>query len=93
MSSAVFSSEQWTTLSTELGLSSRELDILRGVFDGKTERDIALLLQVSPHTVHTYVERLYKKLGVDRRDMLILAVMSHFMKRAELGANGVLPGE
>lgn len=93
MSSSVFSSEQWSTLSLELGLSSRELDILRGVFDGKTERDIAGLLSVSPHTVHTYVERLYKKLGVDRRDMLILAVMSHFMKRAELGANGVLPAK
>lgn len=60
----VLADSQWATLSQELGLSAREVDILRSAcYDDRTDA-IALRLKISPSTVHTYRDRLYRKLGV-----------------------------
>ena len=45
-------------------LSERERDVLELVAKGYTFVEIAGLLQVSPHTVMTYVKRTYRKLHV-----------------------------
>ena len=60
----VLPAEQWTALSHELKLSAREADILRSAcYDDRTEA-IAKRLGLAPSTVHTYRDRLYRKLGV-----------------------------
>ncbi len=46
-------------------LSSRELEILQLIAEGKTTNEIADLLFLSPRTVETYCARLMDKLGVD----------------------------
>jgi DNA-binding CsgD family transcriptional regulator len=51
----------------ELGLTDRELEILDWVARGKTNREIAALLVVSPHTVRKHLEHAYEKLGVHTR--------------------------
>ncbi len=43
-------------------LSRRELDVLEGMARGRTYRQIAEGLEISPHTVHTHVRKLYEKL-------------------------------
>jgi ATP/maltotriose-dependent transcriptional regulator MalT len=48
-------------------LSGRELDVLRLVADGKTNRDIAETLILSPHTVARHVSNIFTKLGVGSR--------------------------
>lgn len=48
-------------------LSSRELETLRLIAAGKTNREIARELMVSHSTVKTYVQRIIKKLGVSDR--------------------------
>ncbi|MEO8015307.1 MAG: response regulator transcription factor [Polaromonas sp.] len=45
-------------------LSSRELEVLQLITRGFTADEIARLIQVSPHTVQTYVRRIYSKLKV-----------------------------
>lgn len=51
----------------ELGVSPRELDILHELAAGRTNKEIARRLNLSPNTVKTHVARLFDKLGARRR--------------------------
>lgn len=48
-------------------LSSREKEVLQLITKGFTAEEIARLMQVSQHTVQTYVRRIYSKLKVNSR--------------------------
>lgn len=50
-----------------LGLSERELEVLHQLAAGRSNKEIARQLQVSPNTVKTHVARLFEKLGAKRR--------------------------
>jgi DNA-binding CsgD family transcriptional regulator len=52
---------------TRLGLSFREAEVLAWATSGKTNPAIAGLLHLSPRTVQTHLERVYRKLGVETR--------------------------
>lgn len=75
----MFSEQAWLEIARSLALSPRELQIVRGVFDDRTEFAIAANLAISPHTVHTHIERLHQKLGVADRVELVLRVMNEFL--------------
>jgi DNA-binding NarL/FixJ family response regulator len=53
--------------STELGLTTRESEVLSWLAKGKTNRDIAQILGLSPRTVDKHLEQIYAKLGVENR--------------------------
>ena len=53
--------------STELGLTMREGEVLSWLSKGKTNRDIAQILGLSPRTVDKHLEQIYSKLGVENR--------------------------
>ncbi len=53
--------------SQELGLTSREGEVLSWLSKGKTNRDIAQILGLSPRTVDKHLEQIYAKLGVENR--------------------------
>ena len=50
-----------------LGLTARECEILALLASGRSNKELARSLGISPNTVKTHVARLYEKLGVDRR--------------------------
>lgn len=50
-----------------LGISPRELAVLEQIAAGKSNKEIADALHVSPNTVKTHVARLFEKLGAARR--------------------------
>ncbi len=50
-----------------LGISPRELSVLQALAEGRSNKEIAILLDVSPNTVKTHVARLFEKLGARRR--------------------------
>jgi len=50
-----------------LGLTPRECEILDLLASGRSNKELARSLGISPNTVKTHVARLYEKLGVDRR--------------------------
>ncbi len=77
--SAMFSPHAWALIECSLGLSGRELQIVRGAFDDKTEVEIAADLHISPSTIHTHVERLHRKLAITDRTQLLLCVMQEFI--------------
>lgn len=49
------------------GLSTRETEILTWVAHGKSNNDIGAILQISPHTVGTYLKRILHKLQASSR--------------------------
>ena len=75
----MFCSMLWNHIARNLELSTRELQIVRGTFDDQTESAIASELHISLGTVHTYIERLHRKLGVADRAQLILRVVQQYM--------------
>ncbi len=54
-------------LSTRFQLTEREVEVLRWVACGKTNRDIGDILGLSPRTVNKHLEHVYVKLGVETR--------------------------
>ncbi len=50
-----------------LGISPRELAVLHALAAGRSNKEIALDLGVSPNTVKTHVARLFEKLDARRR--------------------------
>ena len=49
------------------GLTSREREVLAWVAQGKTNREIARILWITPSTVRKHLENTYRKLGVTNR--------------------------
>jgi len=54
-------------------LSPRQIDCLRLIAAGKTEWEIGVILDLSPSTVHEYVEGARRRYGVKTRSQLVLA--------------------
>lgn len=50
-----------------LGISGRELEVLQELAAGRSNKEIAAKLAVSPNTVKTHTTRLFEKLGAKRR--------------------------
>jgi DNA-binding CsgD family transcriptional regulator len=48
-------------------LSSREAQVLRWLSQGKTNKEIGVILEVSPRTVQKHLEHIYQKMGVESR--------------------------
>ncbi len=54
-------------LRAKLGLTSREAEVLYWMSQGKSNKDLALILGISPRTVTKFTELIFQKLGVDNR--------------------------
>ena len=60
--------EQPTTAQPELlGVSRREGEVLGRVSQGKTNKEIGMILELSPRTVQKHLEHIYRKIGVETR--------------------------
>ncbi len=57
-------------------LSERELQVVRGLAEGLSNREIADRLQLSQHTVKNYLFRVFDKLGVSSRMELLAMTLS-----------------
>jgi DNA-binding NarL/FixJ family response regulator len=75
----MLSDQAWAEIARSLKLSGREVQIVRGLFDDEIEYAIAASLDISPHTVHTHIERLHRKLAVTDRAQLFIRIMTEFL--------------
>jgi DNA-binding response OmpR family regulator/DNA-binding CsgD family transcriptional regulator len=51
----------------KLALTAREAEVLLWITRGKSNRDVAEILSLSPRTVNKHLEQIYAKLGVENR--------------------------
>lgn len=63
-------------------LTPREAEVMHWVTMGKTNRDIAEILQLSPRTVNKHLEHVFEKLYVETRTAAVLHVMSACQNQA-----------
>ena len=54
-------------------LTAREAEVMIWVARGKTNRDVAEILGMSPRTVNKHLEHIYEKLGVETRTAAVAA--------------------
>jgi len=59
----------------ESELSKRELEVARLVAEGLTNNEIAETLIISPRTVSTHLEKIYRRLGISSRASLVKFLM------------------
>ena len=59
------------------GLTAREAEVLRLVASGKTNRDIAVELVISEHTVARHLQNMFVKLGVTSRSAATAFAFEH----------------
>jgi DNA-binding NarL/FixJ family response regulator len=57
-------------------LSAREIDVVRCLAEGLTNREIAQRLKLAEHTVKNYLFRIFDKLGVSSRVEVVLYALS-----------------
>lgn len=61
------SSDASVRLREALGLTVREADVMLWIANGKTNREIGQILDMSPRTVNKHLEQVFRKLGVENR--------------------------
>jgi DNA-binding NarL/FixJ family response regulator len=76
----------------EVPLTPREAEVLSWLAKGKTNRDIAEILGMSPRTVNKHLEHIFEKLGVETRTAAA-ALASRLQQENERAANrtGFMP--
>jgi len=55
------------TMGAQRALTRRQIEVLTWVARGKTNAEIARILELKPKTIGKYLERIYPKLGVENR--------------------------
>jgi HD-GYP domain-containing protein (c-di-GMP phosphodiesterase class II) len=63
------------------GLTDREVEVLRGLAAGSTNRQIASTLSISPRTAEHHVQNIYGKIGGSTRAAAALFAMEHGLVR------------
>jgi DNA-binding CsgD family transcriptional regulator len=66
--------ETWERIRTHLRLSPREFEIALCAAVGRSRKQTAKLLRISPATVASYTERTYRKLGIASKGALAAAL-------------------
>jgi DNA-binding NarL/FixJ family response regulator len=69
-------------------LSKREMDVVRSLAEGLTNREIAERLGLSQHTIKNYLFRVYDKLGVSSRLELLFMTLTQAGTKPSAGASG-----
>ena len=54
------------------GLTPREIELLSWIAQGKSNKDIEIILSISLHTVTKHLEHIYTKLGVRSRTAAVI---------------------
>jgi DNA-binding CsgD family transcriptional regulator len=72
--------DAWNGIVRALRLSRREAEIAAILLaDDNRDGTIAERLAISPHTVHTYLERLYRKLGATSRSQVVTRIFQQYV--------------
>jgi len=74
--------DQWPRIVERFGLSPREAEIAELVLGGKSNRDIAAQVYISPETVKKHIYNIFQKTGVKNRLQLMNLTLHHDEKNS-----------
>lgn len=60
-----------------LRLTDRELEVIHWIKNGKTNQEIAVILEISLNTVKSHIKRIFQKLNVSKRAQAVALLASH----------------
>ena len=83
MGDRLFTAKEWRAISSSLMLSPRQSEILRLIFDGKNDKQVAKALKIRAPTVRTHVRRLFERLEVRDRTQLVIETFKVFRRDVE----------
>ncbi|ACE83908.1 response regulator transcription factor [Cellvibrio japonicus] len=72
--------DETQSLRQQFAVTGREADVLRWIANGKTNREIGQILDMSPRTVNKHLEQIFKKLGVENRTSAAAAAIKCLSK-------------
>ncbi len=64
-------------LRSQFNLTTREAEVLLWIANGKTNREIGMILDMSPRTVNKHLEQIFRKLGVENRTSAAASALKH----------------
>jgi DNA-binding response OmpR family regulator/DNA-binding CsgD family transcriptional regulator len=64
----------------QFAVTGREADVLMWVANGKTNREIGQILEMSPRTVNKHLEQIFRKLGVENRTSAAAVTLKYLAK-------------
>jgi len=72
----LISEHEWMQLRAHWGLSRQQTEIMKRVFRGEPEGEIARDLMILPCTVRTQIDHVYREFGLSNRLHLVLYVLA-----------------
>jgi transcriptional regulator EpsA len=75
--SVVGTATEYENMNKNNHLSARELEIMDWVRKGKTNQEIAMILNISVFTVKNHLQRIFKKLDVMNRAQAVASIVGH----------------
>ena len=71
----LISKTQWRKIQKTLGLSFRELEIARLVFDMLNVEEMAKRLHIAPSTIGSHLGNLYRRTGARDKTELVIIIL------------------
>ena len=64
-------------------LGTRAVNVCDLLLEGRSEKEIAVSLEISAHTVHAHIKRIYRTVGVNSQRQLAALVISRLQARID----------
>jgi len=74
----IFAPDEWQSIFRGLSLSPRQTQVIRMLFDGYCDKQIAEELGISVPTVRSHLQRLYARFRVQDRTALVIYIVAWF---------------
>ena len=74
----LFDEFEWQIIASHLQIPERQVQVLRGVFDGMSDSEIAERLGVTLATERLHLSLLFERMGVGDRTSLVIQVFRSF---------------
>lgn len=84
----IFSKSEWTILFKELALSPRQTEVIKLLFKGHSDKQIARELKIAVPTVRTHLTRLFSRFNLQDRNELVLYIVFYFRQWCRTNGNG-----
>lgn len=78
LENGIFSQGEWSQLVAQLALSPRQAQIASLLLRGWADKQIAAELDISTHTIRTYLDRMFAKMQVQDRCEVVVHIFRQF---------------